>query len=190
MVFRNLSAQLSRRSIDVHFSRYQATNEADVRAFKSVLWSFQPIFPWSKNLTCCNTGSIAMSGPSAVWVCSKIGSYEPLQKPLSRARSPFLAHYSNNMPSRWIVAVRWSPKRSLVKRHSPKMTMLPIDCVFAWGWNRGRQNCMGKICKAWGDRKGAFHHNAVAHTLDNGNRYATRSKRKVALESKMWREPL
>jgi len=45
MIFRNLSAQLSRRSIDVHFSRYQATNEADVRAFKSVLWSFQRNLP-------------------------------------------------------------------------------------------------------------------------------------------------
>jgi hypothetical protein len=45
MVFRNLSAQLSRRSIDVHFSRYHATNEADVRAFKSVLWSFQRNLP-------------------------------------------------------------------------------------------------------------------------------------------------
>ena len=41
MVFRNLSAQLSRRSIDVHCSRYQATNEADVRALKSVRWSFE-----------------------------------------------------------------------------------------------------------------------------------------------------
>ncbi len=45
MVFRNLSAQLSRRSIDVHFSRYRGTNEADVRAFKSVLWSFQRNLP-------------------------------------------------------------------------------------------------------------------------------------------------
>lgn len=45
MVFRNLSAQLSRRSIDVHFSRYRATNEAEVRAFKSVLWSFQRNLP-------------------------------------------------------------------------------------------------------------------------------------------------
>jgi Cdc6-like AAA superfamily ATPase len=45
MVFRNLSAQLSRRSIDVHFSRYQATHEADMRAFKSALWSFQRNLP-------------------------------------------------------------------------------------------------------------------------------------------------
>lgn len=45
MVFRNLSAQLSRRSIDVHFPRYQATHEADMRAFKSALWSFQRNLP-------------------------------------------------------------------------------------------------------------------------------------------------
>jgi hypothetical protein len=45
LVFRNLSAQLSRRSIDIHFSRYRATNEADLRAFKSVLWSFQRNLP-------------------------------------------------------------------------------------------------------------------------------------------------
>ena len=45
MVFRNLSAQPSRRSIDVHFARYRATHEAEVRAFKSVLWSFQRNLP-------------------------------------------------------------------------------------------------------------------------------------------------
>jgi hypothetical protein len=45
MIFRNLSAQLSRRSIDVHFSRYRATSEVEVRAFKSVLWSFQRNLP-------------------------------------------------------------------------------------------------------------------------------------------------
>src|SRR5436305_946326 len=45
MVFRNLSAQLSRRSIDIHFSRYCATDEAETRAFKSVLWSFQRNLP-------------------------------------------------------------------------------------------------------------------------------------------------
>ena len=45
MVFRNLSAQLSRRSIDVHFARYRATSQTEVRAFKSVLWSFQHNLP-------------------------------------------------------------------------------------------------------------------------------------------------
>jgi hypothetical protein len=45
LVVRNLSAQLSRRSVDVHFSRYRATNESELRAFKSVLWAFQRNLP-------------------------------------------------------------------------------------------------------------------------------------------------
>jgi hypothetical protein len=38
---RNLSAQLSRRSIDLHFQRYQAHNLDDVSAFQRVIFSFQ-----------------------------------------------------------------------------------------------------------------------------------------------------
>src|SRR5205823_9446897 len=33
LVVRNLSAQLSRRSVDVHFSRYRATDDNEIRAF-------------------------------------------------------------------------------------------------------------------------------------------------------------
>jgi len=39
--FRNLSAQLSRRSVDVHFRRYRADRSEELKAFKNVLWSFQ-----------------------------------------------------------------------------------------------------------------------------------------------------
>jgi AAA domain len=42
---RNLSAQLSRRSIDIHFRRYQANNEEDVVAFQRVIYSFQRHLP-------------------------------------------------------------------------------------------------------------------------------------------------
>jgi hypothetical protein len=45
LAFRNLSAQLCRRSIDVHFPRYQATNKQDVYAFKNVLLAFQRHLP-------------------------------------------------------------------------------------------------------------------------------------------------
>lgn len=38
--FRNLSGQLSRRSIDIHFARYQVENPQDVNDFKRVLKSF------------------------------------------------------------------------------------------------------------------------------------------------------
>lgn len=43
--FRNLSAQLSRRSVDVHFRRYRAEQTDEVKAFKNVLWSFQNHLP-------------------------------------------------------------------------------------------------------------------------------------------------
>jgi hypothetical protein len=42
---RNLSAQLSRRSIDIHFRRYQADNPEDVVAFQRVIFSFQRHLP-------------------------------------------------------------------------------------------------------------------------------------------------
>jgi len=35
---------------------------------------------------------------------------------------------------------------------------------------------MGKFCKKLIDRKEALPHHALTHALDNGNRYATRSR--------------
>lgn len=45
LTFRNLSGQLSRRSVDIHFRRYCAENPEDVQAFKSVLLTFQQQMP-------------------------------------------------------------------------------------------------------------------------------------------------
>lgn len=45
LTFRNLSGQLSRRSVDIHFRRYCADNPEDVQAFKSVLLTFQQQMP-------------------------------------------------------------------------------------------------------------------------------------------------
>ena len=42
---RNLSAQLSRRSIDIHFSRYHAEDSDDVLAFQRAIFSFQRHLP-------------------------------------------------------------------------------------------------------------------------------------------------
>jgi energy-coupling factor transporter ATP-binding protein EcfA2 len=44
-IFRNLNAQLSRRSIDVHFPRYDATKKEDRQAFQQVLLTFQRHLP-------------------------------------------------------------------------------------------------------------------------------------------------
>jgi energy-coupling factor transporter ATP-binding protein EcfA2 len=45
LVFRNLSAQLSRRSIDIHFRRYRADEKSELRIFKNVIWSFERHLP-------------------------------------------------------------------------------------------------------------------------------------------------
>jgi energy-coupling factor transporter ATP-binding protein EcfA2 len=42
---RNLSAQLSRRSIDIHFRRYRTDDPKDVEAFQRVIFSFQRQLP-------------------------------------------------------------------------------------------------------------------------------------------------
>jgi hypothetical protein len=43
--FRNLSAQLSRRSIDIHFPRYRAERSEDYTAFRNVLFTLQRHLP-------------------------------------------------------------------------------------------------------------------------------------------------
>jgi hypothetical protein len=47
LAFRNLSAQLSRRSIDIHFPRYRVANADDGKAFRTVLRSFAQQLPLS-----------------------------------------------------------------------------------------------------------------------------------------------
>ena len=45
LIFRDLSAQLSRRTIDIHFPRYKPNHPQDLKAFKSVLLTFQRHLP-------------------------------------------------------------------------------------------------------------------------------------------------
>jgi energy-coupling factor transporter ATP-binding protein EcfA2 len=48
LLFRNLNAELSRRSIDVHFPRYEATNLEERKAFQRALLTFQRQLPLEK----------------------------------------------------------------------------------------------------------------------------------------------
>lgn len=43
--FRKVNAQLACRSVDVHFSRYDAANEKEAQVFRSVLWALQRQLP-------------------------------------------------------------------------------------------------------------------------------------------------
>jgi hypothetical protein len=48
LAFRNLSAQLSRRSADIHFRRYRADEKSELSIFKNVVWSFGRHLPVSE----------------------------------------------------------------------------------------------------------------------------------------------
>ncbi len=48
LAFRNLSAQLSRRSVDLHFQRYRADSAEDRQVFRGVLLTFQKQLPLPK----------------------------------------------------------------------------------------------------------------------------------------------
>src|SRR5229473_3875696 len=43
--FRKINAQLACRSVDIHFSRYDAAKEEEAQAFRSVLWALQRQLP-------------------------------------------------------------------------------------------------------------------------------------------------
>jgi energy-coupling factor transporter ATP-binding protein EcfA2 len=45
LVLRNLNAQLCRRSLDIHFSRYRAENPDDLAAFRNIVQTFQRQLP-------------------------------------------------------------------------------------------------------------------------------------------------
>jgi hypothetical protein len=45
LAFRNLSGQLSRRSVDLHFSRYRAESADDIETFQNAVFSFQKQLP-------------------------------------------------------------------------------------------------------------------------------------------------
>ncbi len=70
---RNLSAQLSRRSIDIHFPRYRAENPDDVIAFQRAIYSFQRHLPLAqepelwKEWEYCYTHSIGCIGILKDW---------------------------------------------------------------------------------------------------------------------------
>lgn len=53
LAFRNLSGQLSRRSVDLHFLRYRVEDQADIEIFQSIVFTFQDQLPLGRNLDLC-----------------------------------------------------------------------------------------------------------------------------------------
>lgn len=74
LLFRNLSAQLSRRTIDVHFPRYQFNNDQDLEIFKNVLFTFLEHLPVEEEsnlinyVDYCYAGSLGCVGILKDWL--------------------------------------------------------------------------------------------------------------------------
>lgn len=84
LAFRNLSAQLSRRSIDVHFPRYRANVESDYRVFRSVIASFEKRLPCQCTPRLLDqeeylyTGSVGCVGILKTWLKRALDASESL----------------------------------------------------------------------------------------------------------------
>lgn len=102
--FRNLSAQLSRRSIDVHFRRYRAENQEDYSSFRSVLFTFQRHLPLSgdsellKHVDFCYERSVGCVGVLKNW--------------LIRALSVALLNNSPSITTQILERTAWSVEQS------------------------------------------------------------------------------
>jgi DNA polymerase III delta prime subunit len=99
-----LSAQLGRRSMVVHFPRYQATNKDDVRAFKTVLQAFQRHLPveetpdlvsgW-QDCYACTAGCI---GLLKEWLLKALT--ETLERSAKTIEPSILAHHAPSLAHR------------------------------------------------------------------------------------------
>ncbi len=99
-----LSAQLGRRTMVVHFPRYQATNKDDVRAFKTVLQAFQRHLPveempdlvsrW-QDCYACTAGCI---GLLKEWLLKALT--EALEKSAKTISPEILAHHAPSLAFR------------------------------------------------------------------------------------------
>lgn len=92
-IFRNLNAQLSRRSIDVHLSRYDAMRKEDRQAFQKVLLSFQRHLPLEEQPDLihqwkyCYARSVGCVGILKGWLTKALAeALERGEKTLSTAR--------------------------------------------------------------------------------------------------------
>ena len=98
--FRNLSAQLSRRSIDIHFRRYQATRSEDYAAFQNVAFTFQQHLPLD--------GEIDLLRHLEYLYERSIGCVGVLKEWLTHALALALGNGSRTIPMKILQQTAWS----------------------------------------------------------------------------------
>jgi AAA domain len=98
LAFRDLNAQLARRSIDIHFPRYQVMEKNERRAFKNVVLAFQRHLPLEEmpDLTSqwesCYTYTAGCVGLLKEWLMKALG--EALEAGAKTISPTLLAHHA------------------------------------------------------------------------------------------------
>jgi hypothetical protein len=121
----NLSAQLSRRSVEVHFGRYRATVDKDRLAFKSVLLTFQRQLPVSEEPDLVGLWERLYEG--------SLGCVGVLKSWLNRALADAIAHEASTIT-----------RRHLDRQALPTRTMLNLAREIAEGEAVLREDSKGR----------------------------------------------
>ena len=122
--FRNLSGQLSRRSVDIHFPRYRADRREDYLAFQSVLFTFQRHLPLVgntdlvKDFDFCYERSIGCVGVLKDWLTRALAMALSQEALCSRAES------SNKHPGPYVSVSAWPMRRWREKPISRRTTRI------------------------------------------------------------------
>ncbi len=98
LAFRDLNAQLARRSIDIHFPRYQVMEKNERRAFKNVVLAFQRHLPLEEmpdlisQWESCYTYTAGCVGLLKEWLMKALG--EALEAGVKTISPTLLAHHA------------------------------------------------------------------------------------------------
>jgi energy-coupling factor transporter ATP-binding protein EcfA2 len=98
LAFRDLNAQLARRSIDIHFPRYQVMKKTERRAFKNVVLAFQRHLPLEEmpdlisQWESCYTYTAGCVGLLKEWLMKALG--EALEAGAKTISPTLLAHHA------------------------------------------------------------------------------------------------
>ena len=95
--FRNLSGQLSRRSTDLHFSRYRAEQSDDIQVFRNIVLTFQQQLPPEQTLDLSSMWdflyerSLGCVGILKDWLSRSLNAATRAARPLNRRTLEYTA---------------------------------------------------------------------------------------------------
>jgi hypothetical protein len=124
LAFCHLNGQLSRRSLDIHFRRYSAENQDDIRVFKSTILTFQKHLPLEEQTDLL---------PLWEWLYERsVGCIGILKEWLDRALIAALGEGCKTLTARHLETTALSAARCekiAVEAHEGERQLLSVDQV-------------------------------------------------------------